>query len=358
MNKLHHIIIAILTAFYGTVLASEKAQADRYIVVSAPLSGSLEIIGRQIEAGAKLASDKLAQTEEFSDLKILSVDDKCSTNGANAASSYIDEQLKEEDTLLAVIGLLCVESAEVWHQSKRAITPLLISLNVQDGESLASQRAAINFTYAPNIEIKSASKIISDNWSEKKIAIIDDGSSYGSKLAEGVHKNIASSSVTWLKLREETNEDDITPLIIKLNALEVSAIFIAGQSKFVSDLLSKIDLQDKEIMTGEAAYFEPYSRLPAGLIAIAPKPFEAIEASKPAQQILKDAGLSGQGFELLSFASMQLLPELVKENGMTFPAGRTFSSILGEITFDENGQLLSLPYQEFEFDGKKFKPKK
>jgi len=320
------------------LMMANYAKAENVIVVSAPMSGSLQILGKQISAGVKtrLANGDLQNT------RLIEVDDNCSEDGAIKAIETVNNEAKDSQ-ILAVIGLLCSEAAEIWAEQKQVGS--LISLNVNSAAYLEKHPSAISFTHAPKAEAEAISHYIDALYADKKIAIISDGTTTGRVKAEEVEELVTVS----LNANFAPETGEITELVDQLKASSIDMAIVTGTATNSSQtikLLQNDDLQIEFIGTSALAKSKNQKWLNSTKI-FTPLRLENIQSTQVAQEELKATKYRPEGFALQAYAAVQVIEKSAQTRSIPsrlLIRGTQKDSILGEIKIDENGQASSFKY--------------
>ncbi|MCG7505264.1 branched-chain amino acid ABC transporter substrate-binding protein [Mesorhizobium retamae] len=356
--RLPHALIAPLGGLLaGLILTGATIAAPLNIGVAAPLTGSSTILGRQIEYGIRLGAGTVGAETTL-------VDDRCNAEGgAAAAAQFVSRKVD------AVVGFLCTEAIEAAMPILKQAGIPVITLGVRT-ESLTDRRAKTGwpvFRLGPrgDAERDAAGMILSKLWRQASFAVVDDGTIYGRELAEAVRvatQQAALKPVFTDTFRPEL--DNQVGLVGRLRKAGADAVFVGGDGRDVAIMArDAAKLGSEMVFAGGEALREAASELPyaTGTLMIA-MPEWADVADKKTLDLFSTGKLQPEGYALPAFAAVEILDAAKKASeadGKPLPAllsGRTFTTSIGPVAFDQKGDLTHNPYRAFRFDGTRFVP--
>jgi len=351
-------LILALVVMAGVLSASvSRSLAQPYKVgVSVPLSGNAAALGRQYAAGARLALGLLPNAKN---IEIIISDDGCDKELAELA---VDDIRGAGAELIA--GFLCNEPVYTAADMLRgADIPILISAARSVRILKDRKRESWNvWQMAPrDTDVsRAAFAILSKRWKSTPYAIVDDGTIFGRTMAD-----------EFRALMEEAGNkplfvDNFRPaqstqagLIRRLARAGVEAVFLAASAEDVA-LIGRNMIEfgpNIEIATGEAVSLLPYIEdnegIPVGLLAIMPAPPEELLQVQQLMVELAKAELEPEPYLLLGYATMEVVAAYFQEEEQSF-SNRKFSTILGDVEFDDSGRNLASQYRLFRWNGKSF----
>ncbi|MEQ1952524.1 ABC transporter substrate-binding protein [Mesorhizobium sp. CN2-181] len=340
------------TLLLALSLAPSPARAEALKVgVAAPLSGSSELLGRQVLNGARAAAG---------DTILEIVDDACTAEGgAAAARRFVEAKVK------IVVGFLCTESIEAALPILKdagipTITPGVRTDSVTDRRE---KTGWLIYRLAPRAdgEENAIGTLLVTLWRDSLFAVVDDGTIYGRDLAENFRAAAANRGLTpvFVDTYRPQMENQIG-LAGRLRRAGAANVFVGG------------DRDDIAIMTRDAAGLGARLTFAGGetlrsasngvplasgtLMVGLP---EWAEIADPATlQTLAERHIVPEGYVLPAYAAMQVaIAAAGSEQDFAAPAlGGPHSTALGEIRFDAKGDLTAGPFRIFRYDGARFVP--
>lgn len=334
------------------------AQAEALkIGVAAPLSGPQAILGEQIKAGANVAAEKLAAT-------LTVADDRCTAEGgAKAARSFVEAKVA------AAIGFLCTEAIEAALPVLKEAQIPVIALGVR-ADSLTDGRDKTGwpvFRLGPrgDGERNAAAALLTRLWTNELFAVVDDGTIYGRELAENFR---ATAEQTGLKpvfldtFRPQLNNQ--VALVGRLRKAGATHVFVGGDGEDIAVMSRDAAALDADIVFagGETLRVADRAVLPAkGTLMIAPPEWPSM-ASADVLSAFESWKLTTDGYTLPAYAAVEIAAaaaSLSTSNGKPLAealSGRNFATVVGNIRFDDKGDLTQNPFRLFRFDGKNYVP--
>ncbi|WP_245419639.1 ABC transporter substrate-binding protein [Phyllobacterium salinisoli] len=330
--------------------------------VAAPLSGPFALLGQQLSDGAHLATTMAPPGTTATPIV---VDDKCSAEGgAAAAETFIKAGVR------IVTGFFCTEALE-------AALPLLAEKNIPvltpsiRERGLTERRAkeplpVFRLALPSDREAAAAGEILANHWRDKPFAIIDDGTIRGRELAHGVRTAIEAKGLKPVYTDTyRPGLDNQSALVALLRRAGATQVFIGGErgdAAAIASAAAKLNYP-LEIASDEALRAASGGvDLAPGTLMIAAPEAETLPSAAPAVAAIRGAGRPVEGYAVPGYASLQIAMEAVmaaeagKQPALAILRSRTFTTVLGEIRFDESGNRSDNPYRLFRYDGSRFIP--
>lgn len=352
-TKLSKSALAILFLI-GAITTSQAS--NNVVGLSVPLSGKAAPLGRQYVAGARLALQQLGKTEN---IELIVSDDGCDKDLAKLA---IDDILNAGAEL--VTGFLC--NAPVYSALdllKDSDLPLLVSGARSNRILMDRKRHGWNVWQSAardaNVAL-AAFKALNKRWRTVPFAIVDDGTVFGRTQAD-----------EFRALMEEAGNkpqfiDNFRPsqstqagLIRRLKKSGVEAVYLAAGADDVA-LIGRNMIEfgfTIEIATGEAVALLPYIEdnkgIPVGMLAVMLSPPEDIAAVKKLTASIEAEKLEPEPYLLLGYATMQIVSSYFAGPKPTF-SGSKYSTVLGDVEFDDAGRNIISQYRLYRWNGKNF----
>ncbi|MBS3647450.1 branched-chain amino acid ABC transporter substrate-binding protein [Pseudaminobacter sp. 19-2017] len=338
---------AIALMAFGVAVAAARAEVPAIGVV-APLSGESEMLGKQVVAGAQAAAGGA---------RVEIADDRCTAEGgAEAAREFVAAKVR------FVVGFLCTESIE-------AALPILKQAGIPTitpgvrTDSLTDRREKTGwlvYRLAPraDAEGKAIANLLVPLWRDSLFAIIDDGTIYGRDLAEtfrAAAENKALKPVFFDTYRPQM-ENQIG-LIGRLRRAGATNVMVGGDRDDVAVMARDAAALGARMTFAGGEVLRSASNgvpLPAGTLMVGLPEWSEI-ADPAILPKIKQSGILPEGYFLPSYAAMQIALAAASSAGSGSPVlTGPFATALGEIRFDQKGDLVDNPYRLFRFDGSRF----
>jgi len=337
---------------------ASSANAQTLLVgVAAPLSGPSALLGKQIEAGAGLAA-------ETNGVELRTVDDACTADGgAAAARDFVAAKVS------VVVGFLCTDAiAAALPILKDANIPV-ITVGVRT-ESLTDRRAKTGwpvYRLGPrgDDERNAVAAILTHLWQNELFAIVDDGTIYGREMAETLRaaaEQAALKPVFVDTFRPQL--DNQIGLIGRLKKAGATRVFAGGDGDDIAIMGRDAGQLDAGIVfAGGENLRTPPGDMPyaAGTLMIAP-PEWADGADPKALEGFAAQNIVPDGYTLPAYAAVEIAKAasaLAETTGKPLTEALTahdFTTAIGQIRFDEKGDLSQNPFRAYRYDGAHFVP--
>ncbi len=345
-----------LVLIVGLILWNDvPAQAQIKIGVAAPLTGNIQWLGEQQEAGAQKAVDDLNDNGGLlgQEIEIISVDDGCDPNQAKAAAEqlvsqgvvFVDGHMCSSASL-AVIKIY--EAADIIMISPASTNPRVTDEggpNVFRVTGRDDQQGAVAGTY------------LAETYPDAKIAIIHDGQAYGQGLAEHTKHTLNQKGVEEI-LFDAYVPDQLNYIAFadKLVESNIDVLYAGG---YIADIalilrLAKKKLPNLQLLSGDAVASEDWLDL-AGeegvgtLFTFGPDIRLKPEAASIVAAFREEDAYEPAGYTLYSYAAVQTWAQAVQQAGSLNPTAvmkalheGTFDTVLGKISFDQKGDVQGL----------------
>ena len=325
-------------------LAAAPALAEPlHIGLVIPQSGQFKPLGDHVREAFRVW--ETANPDQFEDL--VEGDDGCSEQaGTDAAAAMIEAGVN------VVVGFLCTESLA-------AALPLLsdenipvITLTVR-ADIIGEEAARLGwqfFRLAPRAgsEAEIASDAIFRLWADKSFALIEDGAISGRELVEAIRIDLENRGLKPNFVDNYRPGQATQPsLIRRLQSAGVSRVFVGGERSDLAVIAMEATRQgvDLEFMGGDTLH-APQGELPIpdgtlAVLAAGATPGPEAEAARAA---LESAGLIVEGLRIPAYAAAEILGTIatrMQYSEMDLDEAlrtATFSTALGPVTFDQNGE--------------------
>jgi branched-chain amino acid transport system substrate-binding protein len=346
------------------------AHADVTVAVAGPMTGQYASFFEQMKQGAQGAVTAINAAGGINGQKIILdlEDDACDPKQAVAAANKITSQ-----SIAGVIGHFCssssIPASEVYAEagipqiSPGSTNPTFTERGLQNVFRTCGrddQQSGI------------AAAAIIDKKLGTKVAVIDDKSTYGKGLADGVRAALKAKGMPEVVDDTVTQGDkDFSTLISKLKAANVDMIFYGGYFAEAGLLVRQAHEQ------GLAAHFMGGDGIAASEFASIAGPasngvymtFYPDPRNNPgAAAIVKsfrDAHYEPEGYTLYTYAALTAYAQAATRAGTTDGAKvsaelhkGTYDTVLGKISFDKKGDPNAEPFTVYVWKDGKYTPTK
>jgi branched-chain amino acid transport system substrate-binding protein len=347
------LIIAAATAI------AIPAHADIKIAVAGPITGANASFGAQLLDGAKEAvADLNAKGGVLGQKLDLAVeDDACDPRQAVS----IANKLADRGTVF-VDGHYCssssIPASKVYtDEGILQISPASTNPAYTDNGSWNTfrvcgrddQQGAVAGTY------------IASHFKERKVAILNDNTSYGKGLADETKKAMNAAGLQeTLYSAYVPGERDYSALVSRLKQAGIGVIFLGGYQTEAGLILRQAKEQgmDVTLIGGDALVTDQFWAItgPAGngtLMTFAADPMKLPTAAAVVKQF-EAKNIKPEGYVLYTYAAIQVWAEAATAAGTTDPQTvakmlktRSWDSVLGPITFDAKGDVKESNYVSY-----------
>lgn len=346
----------------GFLLGTTQAHSQDVIGLSLPLSGRLMPVAQRMEFGALLALENLKSSGR--DLKLVAVDDSCDPS----KTSTVAREFADADVDI-VVGAPCFSVAR----------KLAESLNVTDGENVVTipviatgtrnrllsrlrtvdKLPIYSVSNTHNEEAKAVVRYILPKFEGKPFALIDDGSVYGRGLADEIRllgeqagfKPVANANFRPLQTTQIS-------MLRRLRKSGVQAAFVAAAPEDVLTIAKDLKTLGMpwRLGTGEASLLMPFTqgvgRLGDGLFMVResdPTP----KSDHPSVVKLRLQKAEIEPSLLVGHALVEIAAQALENNPKTL-IGTTFNTIIGPISFNDEGRASPAPFKLFQWQSGEF----
>jgi branched-chain amino acid transport system substrate-binding protein len=335
---------------------SVLARAEIRIAAVGPLTGQNIFTGEQIQQGAELAVANLNDNGGIlgQRIELIVADDACDPDQAVAVA----EMLVDEGVVF-VAGHTCshasipaskiYEVAGILMISPASTNPMLTD---EGGDNVFrvcgrdDQQGVVGGNY------------LADAWAGREIAILHDGTTYGKGLADETLKQLRKRGVAeTLYEAYVPGEIDYSGLVAKMAEAGIDVVYIGGYATEAG--LIKRQAHDRgyeiQVVGGDAITNDEFWMLagPAGngtRVTFGPDPRETPAAAGVVAQF-RALAFEPSGYTLHSYAAIQVWAEAAERSGsLTLEAlagelrSGKFETVLGEIGFDQKGDITTPSY--------------
>lgn len=370
MNFREILAITVVLANSGLALAQ-----DIPIAVATPVTGPLAQIGDQYRRGAEAAAKDINDKGGVLGRKIAIVveDDACDPKQAvSIANRIVAEGIRFVD------GHACSGStippsavyadAGVLMMTASASSPVLTDDAAKNGWStimrLYSRDDASGAFIGP---------WIAENYKGKPIAILHDKSAYGQGVAEQVKATINKAGMQEV-LFEGINagEKDYSAVVTKLKRVDPALVYFGGYHpeaglmlRQAADVGFKLNLMMPDSIASPE-FWQVAGPAGEGTMFVFPADPQARPEAKAVVEKFRAQGFVPEGFTLFSYAVIQAMARGIERAGSDDPLavvaalkdGTAIQTVIGDVVFDEKGDLKDPKYEINVWSDGKYAPMK
>ncbi|ABC22546.1 branched-chain amino acid ABC transporter substrate-binding protein [Rhodospirillum rubrum] len=360
MNKFQTGLLAATAAF---AMGVGSAQADITVGVAGPMTGQYASFGEQLAKGAEQAvKDINAKGGVLGEKLVLKKgDDACDPKQAVAvANQFVN------DKVVFVAGHFCsgssIPASAVYNEegivqiSPASTNPKL----TEQGFENVFRTCGRDDQQGPT-----AGDFLKAHFPGQKIAIIHDKTAYGKGLADETKSALNKAGVQEALYEAITaGEKDYSALVTKLKNEGIKIIYLGGYHTEAGLIIRQAKEQglDARIVSGDALVSSEFASIagPAGdgtLFTFSPDPRKNPEAAAVVKSFT-DAGYNAEGYTLYTYGAVQAWAQAVEKAKSTdvdkvakaLKSGQ-FSTVLGPIGFDAQGDVSAPGYVMYEWKG-------
>ena len=349
----------------AAVLTSAAGGANAEILIGAAgsITGQYAIFGEQLTRGARMAVDDINAAGGVlgQQLVLEEGDDSCEAKQAVAVANQMVNK-----GVAFVAGHFCsstsIPASEVYNEegvlqiSPASTNPLLTEQgfdNVFRTCGRDDQQGAV------------AGAFMADNFADARIAVLHDKTAYGKGLADETLKALNAAGVEEALYDAYTaGEKDYSALVSKLKSEEIDVIYLGGYHTEAGLILRQARQQGLEalMVSGDALVTEEFWQITgeAGegtLFSFSPDPTKNEAAAEVVARFLEQ-GYKPEGYTLYTYAAIQVFAQAAEAAGSTDVdalveqmRSLTFSTVLGDLSFDGKGDVALPGYVFYEWSG-------
>ena len=340
-----------LTALAAAMAFAGAAQADITVATAGPMTGPYAAFGEQMRRGAeKAVADINAKGGVLGQKLALEVgDDACDPKQAVAVAN---QMVNKEVALMA--GHFCsgssIPASDVYKEEG------ILQISPASTNPQLTERGYPNvFRMCGRDDQQGviAGEYLAENYKGKKIAIVHDKQAYSKGLADATKENLNKAGVTEAMYETVTSgEKDYSALVTKLKAASIDVLYYGGYHTEAGLIVRQMRDQGMKtpLVSGDALVTDEFWAItgPAGegtLMTFGPDPRKNPAAKEVVEAFRKD-GYEPEGYTLYTYATLQVWKDAVEKAKSTDVKkvtealkNSTFKTVLGDISFDEKGDI-------------------
>ena len=370
MRYMKGLVVAALAAM--TMGCGEKQQ-DVIVGAAGPMSGGLAAFGEQLKRGAEMAvADINAQGGILGKkLKLEIGDDACDPKQAVAVANQMVTK-----KAVFVSGHFCssssIPASAVYAENGiLQITPASTNPLLTEDAMAKGIKTVFRTCGRDDIQGVFAGQWLAKEFQGKKVAILNDKSTYGKGVADETKKNMNAAGLQEAMNESYTpGEKDYSALVSKMKAAGIDAFYLGGyhpegalilrqarEQGLMAQFLGADAINDKEFgkIAGAAS--------DGALFTFAPEPRNKPEAKTVVDKFTSQ-GYTPEGYTLYAYAAFQVWAQAVKDAGSFDAAkvaekihGKTFNTVIGNLQYDNKGDISNAQYVLYSWKDGDYKEK-
>lgn len=362
---------AILLALVLLGTAPDRSRAEIAIGVAAPLSGQFAAFGEDIRLGVEFAVNTINSAGGISGERVRAVfeDDKCSEDGGrDAANRLIGAQVQ------AIIGHLCWRASIAGSVLYHANGLVQISPATRYGKYTDERPDPLGGTYRligrSDAQAQTLSQWIVSRYSGLRIAIAHDNSPYGRGLATEVQKQLAAKGLRDILFVDyEPGRNNYRSLVSTFNDALVEMVLVCGYAGDAAAIVRDMRARDITVPVlgadalANAEFWTIAGTSGEGTMFSAPADPRQAPGAAELRQRLAERDRPLQPYSVYAYAAVEVLAQaFARTQSRDYAAlsealnTQAFSTVLGEVRFDANGDADVAGYTMFRWSGGSVQP--
>lgn len=338
------LFFAFVLAFVPQVFAQDDPKDEKTIRIGvvAPDDGSLGILGTQLRAGFLIFQNEFI--EQGLRFDVIEETEVCESGGGADTAFGLEEAQVD-----LVVGFLCVESlVSAMPILDQANIPV-INVNIRS-DIVRDEAARLDwplFSIAPRAsdQAKFASKYIIDNWGDKSVALVEDGTISNRELVDAIRLQLDDGGFQPIVLDNfRPGQDKQFGLVRRLEKSKISHVFV-GATRLDTSIIARdareigLELTFAGGDTLRAA--DESLPFPNGAIAIIPHIGLTGANAVSARAAFDDTGIFPDRFPIFGYAMAELatiLADIETDDVIKTLKEDIFDTVIGPVSFDQYGE--------------------
>ncbi|MDR7222671.1 ABC transporter substrate-binding protein [Aminobacter aminovorans] len=361
-------------ALVGLSISAGAAYAqDIGIAVAGPMTGQLANIGDQFKQGAEAAVKAINEKGGVlgRQLKLSIEDDVCDPKQAvSVANRIVANGIKFIDGH-ACSGSSIPASAVYAESGALMMSPASSNPVLTDDAAKKGWPTIMRLYTRDDAQGAFIGPWIAEKYKGKSVVVLHDKSAYGQGVADAVKATMNAGGLTEV-LYEGINagEKDYSALVTKLKELKADVVYFGGYHPEAGLILrqsAEQSLKYQLIMPDSIAspeFWQIAGPAGEGTLFVFPSDPQAKPEAKEAVEKIKAGGFVPEGFTLFSYATIQAFAQGIERAGTDDPMkvaealkdGKPISTVVGDVVFDEKGDLKNASYDINQWHDGKYAP--
>ena len=343
---------------FGLGLAfADGASAQIKLGVGGPITGGSAAFGAQLKNGTEQAVEDINAAGGIlgQKIQVFVGDDRADPKeGVSVANKFVGDGVK------FVVGHfnsgVTIPSSEVLQENGiLEITPAATNPKVTDRNMWNIFRTCGRDDQQGPV----AGGIIADKFKGKRVAVVHDKTTYGQGLAEETKKTMNSKGVREV-LYEGINkgDKDFSAIVSKIKASGADLVYWGGLHTEGGLLVRQMRDQGVStvIMSGDGITSDEFATIggpgvEGTLMTYGPDPRKRPEA-KAVVEKFRAKNFEPESYTLYAYAAVQIIKQAAeaansldpKKISETIKSGRKFPTVIGELSYDQKGDITRLDY--------------
>ncbi|HEV8014611.1 MAG TPA: branched-chain amino acid ABC transporter substrate-binding protein [Stellaceae bacterium] len=371
MNKTLVLALATALGVAGLQSTAGVARADNLkIAIAGPITGSDAAIGEQMRrGGAQAVADINAKGGVLGKQLTLDVgDDACDPKQAVAVANKF-----AVSGIVFVAGHYCsstsIPASAVYADAGiLEISPASTNPAYTDDAAKKGWVNVYRVCGRDDVQGKVAGEYIADHFKGKPVAIIDDKTTYGKGLADETRKALNAKGVKEA-IDDEINQGDkdFSALVSKMKQANAGVIYFGGYYTEAGLIVRQASDQGLKatLIGGDALVTTEFWTITGNagagtLMTFSPDP-RKVPAAQPVVAEFKTQNYDPEGYTLYTYAAVQIFAQAANQAKSTdidktskVMHSAQFDTVLGQVGFDEKGDIKGPGYVMFEWQNGKY----
>jgi branched-chain amino acid transport system substrate-binding protein len=333
------------------VLWAPAAQADILIATAGPMTGVYAWAGERYQRGAELAVDNLNAKGGLlgQRVELIVGDDFCDADQAVALARKL-----ASDGVVFVAGHWCshasIPAAKVYEQAG------ILMMTPGSASAKLTDEGGPNVFRIYGRDDRQGAMVadhLAEHWAGKRIAILDDGTTWGTGVADGARRRLQERGV--IAAVDETitpGEEEYSAVVSQMQAAGVEVLFLGGYHQEAGLIFRQAHDRgyDLRLIANSAMTLEDFPMIAGpGLEGTVMAAMTDVRGRPEAAEVV--AQFHAQSYDplettLYAYAAVQVWAQAVEAAGSLDLKAvtdilhrRQFDTVLGRIGFDEKGDV-------------------
>ncbi|RJG47296.1 MULTISPECIES: ABC transporter substrate-binding protein [unclassified Mesorhizobium] len=364
----------LLGAVFAGLMMSASAYADDItFAVVGPMTGQLANIGDQFRQGAEAAAKAINEKGGVMgrQIKISVEDDVCDPKQAVSVANRI-----VANSIMFIDGHACsgssIPASAVYAESGALMMSPASSNPVLTDDAAAKGWPTIMRLYTrDDAQGAFIGPWIAKKYAGKNVVILHDKSAYGQGVADAVKATMNEGGLKEVMYEGiNAGEKDYSALVTKMKEMKADVVYFGGYHPEAGLMLRQSAEQGFKfqlIMPDSIAspeFWQIAGPAGEGTMFVFPSDPQAKPEAKEAVEKIKAGGFVPEGFTLFSYATIQAFAQGIERAGSDDPMkvaealknGQPIQTVVGDVTFDEKGDLKNASYDINQWHDGKYAP--
>lgn len=362
------LVAFVVAGIFSLGLLADPAKADIEIAVVGPMTGQYAVFGEQMRRGAEQAVSDINASGGLlkHDLELFVGDDGCDPIRAVAIANRLPG-----DSVKFVAGHLC--SAASLQASRIYAEEGLVQITPASTDPALTEQGAGNVFRVSGREDRQgalAGRFIAEHFATAKIAILHNDSAHGKRLAEIVLNTLHAAGITEIMYKAyEPAGSDYSALIARMKAAGISVFYVGGHHTEAAVIIRQAHETGykPQLIAGDTLTAEEFWQISEGagegaIMTAVPDP-RSNPAAAAVVSRFRAQSFEPAGYTLATYAAVQVWVEAARTAG-TYQLDKVvevmhnnqFQTVLGDIAFDEKGDISTTSYIWHRWSKGSFKP--